>query len=112
MKNFYKILSVTIFAVTFFAQSSMAQDQEFLVQIKDHKFTPDKVIVPANQKFKLVVENQDATAEEFESSDLRKEKVIRGGKKITMDFNGLKPGTYKFFGEFHPKTAIGEIVSQ
>lgn len=86
------------------------QVQEYVITIKGHKFIPAEFEVPAGQRVKVVVENQDATAEEFESYDLRREKVVAGNGRITVFIGPLKPGQYKFFGEFHPATAQGVII--
>lgn len=92
------------------ANQALAANPEFLVQIKDHKFVPENLTVPSNQKFILIVENTDKTLEEFESGDLKKEKIVGGGKKITINLGPLKPGEYKFFGDFHQKTAQGKLI--
>jgi hypothetical protein len=68
--------------------------------------------VPANTKVKLLVENQDATPEEFESHDLNREKVIQGGSRATIYVGPLQPGRYRFFGEFHEATAQGAIIAE
>ena len=90
--------------------NALAAEKEFLVQIKDHKFQPEVIEVPANEKFTLVIENLDKTLEEFESNDLKKEKLVGGGKKITIAISPLKAGEYKFFGDFHQKTAQGKVI--
>jgi len=89
-----------------------AEDLRFSISIKDHKFEPASLNVPAGKKFKLVVKNMDSSAEEFESDDLHREKIIGGGKEATINIGPLKAGTYKFFGEFNPKTAQGTLVAQ
>jgi plastocyanin len=92
---------------------AFAQDKtDFNIVIKDHKFTPDRLEVPAGKKVKLVVDNQDATPEEFESHPLKLEKVIPGKSKATLFVGPLKPGEYKFVGEFNEKTAKGVIVAK
>jgi len=107
MRKIFGLISVGfIFAFS----SALAADKEFLVQIKDHKFEPAEIAVAADQDFKLVIENTDKTLEEFESNDLKKEKLVGAGKKIVIPVKGLKPGEYKFFGDFHQKTAQGKIV--
>lgn len=82
----------------------------FEIEIKDNKFHPEELIIPANKKVKLLVRNNDKTIEEFESLDLRREKIIPAGSKVKITIGPLKPGEYKFFGEFHPKTAQGKII--
>ncbi|MGZ5038928.1 MAG: cupredoxin domain-containing protein [Usitatibacter sp.] len=89
-----------------------AGEPEIGVAIEGHKFTPDRIEVPAGQKVKLLVENKDATPEEFESSALKIEKVIPGKSKATIFVGPLKAGEYKFVGEFNETTAHGVIVAK
>jgi len=92
--------------------AALAQDEQFALAIKDHKFSPDRIEIPAGKKVKLLVENQDATPEEFESSSMKIEKVIPGKSKATIYGGPLKAGEYKFVGEFNEKTATGVIVAK
>ena len=79
---------------------------------KDGHFTPEKLEVPAGQKFKLIVKNEGLQPEEFESSDLNREKVVMPGTSIVVFIGPLEAGTYGFFGDFHPQTARGQIVAK
>ncbi len=97
-----------IFALS--ATQALADAPEFKLSIKDHKFSPTAVEIPADTKIKLLVKNEDATPEEFESHELNREKVISGKSQATIFIGPLKPGEYKFFGEFHQDTAQGKIV--
>jgi len=92
--------------------AAFAQDADFAIAIKDHKFSPDRIEIPAGKKVKLVVDNHDATPEEFESSSMKIEKVIPGKSKATIYVGPLKAGEYKFVGEFNEKTAQGVIVAK
>lgn len=83
---------------------------EFTLTIKDHKFEPAELTVPAGQKVKIKVVNADPTPEEFESHELNREKVIPGGATAMIFVGPLKAGTYPFFGEFNPKTAQGKLI--
>jgi hypothetical protein len=106
-----RIFFTTLAAVILLAVSVHAAETPTLeLIIKDHKFTPEVLEVPADTKVKLIVNNQDATAEEFESHELRREKVIAGNSKGTLFIGPLKAGEYPFFGEFNPKTAQGKVV--
>lgn len=89
-----------------------AGEPEFSLVIENHKFTPDRLEVPAGKKVKLLVENKDATPEEFESHTMRVEKVIPGKSKATIFVGPLKAGEYKFVGEFNEKTAQGVLVAK
>jgi plastocyanin len=89
-----------------------AAEPEIRLVLKDHRFSPAEVTAPAGQKVRLVVENQDATPEEFESYALNREKIVPAGGKIVVYVGPLKPGRYEFFGEFNPTTARGWLVVQ
>ena len=92
--------------------STVASAEDFVITIKDHIFNPAELTVPANEKIKLIVKNQDPTAEEFESHDLGREKVVSGNSEITVLVGPLKPGTYKYVGEFNEATAKGVIIAK
>src|SRR5215510_3247547 len=94
------------------ADVAMAQDTEVKVVIREHKFEPAEVKVPAGKKIKLVIQNQDATAEEFESYELNREKVVPPKGQITVFVGPLKPGRYPFFGEFHKDSAKGVLIAK
>jgi hypothetical protein len=82
----------------------------FEIQIRDHLFYPDVLVIPANTKVKLLIRNLDPTAEEFESYELNREKVIAGNSETVVFIGPLPAGEYPFFGEFFPKTAQGKVV--
>jgi hypothetical protein len=79
--------------------------------IKNHSFVPSEVSVPAGERFRIEVENQDPTPAEFESNDLRVEKIVVPGGKIAVTAGPLKPGIYKFFDDYHPDTAKGTMTA-
>lgn len=91
-----------------FAVSAVADD--YVITIKDHQFSPKELTIPANTKVKITVKNQDATPEEFESHDLKREKIVKGNSEIVLSVGPLEPGSYKYFGEFHEDTAKGVIL--
>lgn len=93
------------------AGSALAAD-EVTVAIRDHRFEPAEVRVPANRKVKLVITNHDATAEEFESHALNREKIVPPGGSVAVFIGPLAPGRYPFFGEYFPKTAQGVVIAE
>jgi hypothetical protein len=102
-----------LLVLALFSASAVAADvPEFTLRIKDHKFIPAQMNVPANTKFKLIVVNEDPTPEEFESHELNREKIVTGKGKITVFLGPLKPGKYPYFGEFHMKTAQGLLIAK
>lgn len=106
MKIFATLLFTIISTTTFAAKAP------YETNIKDHKFSPEIIEVKAGEKFVLIVNNQDQTIEEFESHDLRIEKIIGGNKSAKFKIKALKKGEYKFVGEFHEKTAKGVIIAK
>ncbi|RLJ65230.1 cupredoxin domain-containing protein [Sulfurisoma sediminicola] len=89
-----------------------ADDVEVAVAIRDHRFEPAELRVPANRKVKLLVENHDATAEEFESHELNREKIVPAKGKVAIYIGPLASGRYPFYGEYHDKTARGVVVAE
>ena len=89
-----------------------AAGPERLLVIKNHRFEPAELKVPAGQRVKLVVHNQDATPEEFESHSLNREKIVPGGAKVTIYIGPLSAGRYEFYGEYNPTTARGAVVAE
>ena len=85
---------------------------EVNINITNHKFLPDEIHLPSGKKIRLVVHNNDSTVEEFESCDLKREKIVTPGGSTAIILAPLEPGTYKFFGDFHQDTAQGSINVQ
>lgn len=92
------------------AASARAADDPIVITIKDHRFDPETIEVPAGKKVKLLIRNQDPTPEEFESYSLNREKVIPGNAEGVVFIGPLDAGTYEFFGDFHEDTAQGNVV--
>lgn len=88
-----------------------ASEESFSLTIRDHRFIPETLRVPAGEAFSLTVINSDPTAEEFESQDFHVEKIVAGGKQITLHVGPLTAGTYAFFGERHQDTALGNLFA-
>lgn len=92
--------------------ASQAHADDIALTIKDHRFAPTEIEVPAGQPVTLSVTNQDVTPEEFESDDFDAEKVIPGGQNAVIRIGPLDAGRYEFFGEYHEDTAKGVIVAK
>lgn len=92
--------------------SALADESQFALSIKEHRFVPTEIQVPAGVKVKLMIKNEDSTPEEFESHELHREKVVPPGQEITVFVGPLDAGTYPFFGDFHQDTAQGKLIAK
>lgn len=92
--------------------AAAADMPEYKLTIKDHRFAPAELTIPANTKVKLIVVNLDATAEEFESHELNREKIVTGNASINVYVGPLKAGRYPYFGDFHQDTAQGVLIAR
>jgi hypothetical protein len=110
MRPWTMVAAVTMALVLGSALAAHGEDATYTLTIKDHRFTPTELELPAGKKITLTVKNLDPTAEEFESIELHREKVVAGGQEIIVYLGPLRPGRYEFFGDFNPQTARGTIV--
>lgn len=105
------ILAVALAA--FFAAPVLADEPtKVTLTLKDHKFSPAEPTAPAGKPIVIEVVNQDGAPAEFESKQLRLEKVVTGGKTITVNVHPLKAGRYRFYDEYHESTTEGFLVVQ
>ena len=93
-----------------FLFSAAAHAEDYVITIKNNQFSPKELTIPAGQKVKIIVKNQDATPAEFESSDLNREKVVSANNEIIVFIGPLDPGSYGYFDDFHRDTTKGTII--
>jgi hypothetical protein len=92
---------------------ALAEDMPvYKLVAKDGVFDPATIEVAAGKKFKIELSNDGTGPMEFESKDLKQEKVLAKGAKSSIVINGLKPGTYTFFDEHKPDAPKGKIVAK
>jgi cupredoxin-like protein len=109
MRRFYIVLGAVALMS---AGVATARADDYVVTIKDHRFTPAEIRIPANQRVTITVVNEDATPEEFESNPMKVEKVIAGKSRGTVRIGPLKPGRYPFIGEYNEATAKGTVIAE
>jgi len=102
------VLGLAVLAVP----PAVAEDAQAQVVIKNHVFDPVEIKVPAGVRVVLTVDNQDPTPEEFESPELKIEKIIPGASRGKVQFGPLTAGSYLFYGDFHQKTARGVVTAE
>lgn len=106
-----RLASAAFAAAVFLSVPAQAADlPTYTVVAKEGRLIPDKLHVPAGVRFKITVRNEGHDAIEFESRQLRKEKVLAPGAASFVVIAPLKPGEYEFFDEFHPTTGRTRIV--
>jgi hypothetical protein len=111
MKSKYQRV-VGALAVWTIANAAQAVDlPTFKLEMNDGRLNPARIEVPAGQRIKIEVHNIGKGAAEFESVQLRKEKVLAPGADSFVVIAPLDPGEYKFFDDFH-QAAQGVIVAR
>lgn len=94
------------------AVSGALADEPIILHLKNHKFSPSTIKVKANQPSMIILYNDDDTADEFDSSSLKIEKVVPGRNKGNIRVRALAPGKYPFMGEYHAATAQGVVIAE
>ena len=89
---------------------TQSKPTEISISVKDNKFQPAEIEVPANTPVVIKIKNLDPKPMEFESKALRFEKIIPGGGEATINVRAQKPGRYEFFDEFHEDTTRGALI--
>jgi plastocyanin len=92
------------------ATSTRANETAFTLVLKDHRFTPAELTIPANTRVRFVVKNMDPTPAEFESDQFRAEKVLPAGQEVSFVIGPLKPGTYEFHDEYHENESKSRLI--
>lgn len=88
-----------------------AEQPRLSLILQNHRFIPDHLTAPTGQRFLIELTNQDDVVAEFESYDMKFEKIVAGGGTVTVHAGPLHPGTYKFFDDYHPQ-ATGSVAAE
>ena len=84
----------------------------YAITLDGGRIEPPRVEVPANTRVKLTLRNTGRGAAEFEGRDVRIEKVLAPGAESFVVLPPLKPGTYRFFDEFHPAASDMVLIAR
>lgn len=105
--------SLLLVVLTAYSAAAQAEDvYSATITIRDHRFDPPELRVPAGKRIALTVINDDALSEEFDSTALKVEKVIASGSRGVVHISPLNPGRYDFIGEYHEETAKGRLIAE
>ncbi len=105
-----RLIAPLLLAFLVAAPSMAAEVPTHTLVLKNHRYVPDVLKIPADTRVKVDIVNQDATPEEFESNDFPVEKIVLGNSRISVNVGPLKAGRYAFYGDFHQGTARGTLV--
>ncbi|MGH8415627.1 MAG: cupredoxin domain-containing protein [Gammaproteobacteria bacterium] len=104
-----RLIPLALLATLAIGATAYAEPPTVHLVIKDRVFTVQELMLPADTKVKLVVQNQDSIPAEFESYDLSREVVVPGHSSIVVYIEPLAPGRYNFFNDFN-HAAQGWVV--
>jgi hypothetical protein len=96
----------------FTAPSFAGTEPEYIIKILHHQFVPAELHIPKGIKVRIVLDNQDDTAEEFDSHSLNREKHVPSKSQATIFIGPLAPGRYIYESESEVAggAALGVIV--
>jgi hypothetical protein len=94
------------------APARAEEEQSFRIEFRDGKIEPLRLEVPAKSRIRLQLVNLGDTPAEFESTELRKEKVLAPKSESVMVIRTLDPDEYSFFDDFHPGSPPAILVAK
>jgi uncharacterized protein (DUF58 family) len=112
LRNVAAISLAALFLALGAARPRAEEEPVFTIEFKDGKVTPQRLEVPANRRFQLNLVNNGDTPAEFESNELRKEKVLAPKTTSILVFRTLDPGEYPFFDDFHPDAPQAVLMAK
>lgn len=104
-----KILTGAAIAATLLASAGAYAASGIPIEMKDGRFNPATIEIPANQKVTLTIKNSEKSEVEFESYELNREEKIKPGASTTVYVGPLEPGSYPVFDDNNPD-AKGVVV--
>ena len=103
------LLALAVFTGT---PASAQEDPTFRIEFRDGEMSPREIIVPANTRIRLDLHNLGETPAEFESHELKKEKVLAPKTSAVLVIRTLAPGRYTFFDDFHPGNPPAVLIAK
>ncbi|ABD89044.1 cupredoxin domain-containing protein [Rhodopseudomonas palustris] len=91
---------------------SRADEVTVEIEMNNGVITPQRLEVPANTRFRLIIKNTGTMPAEFESKELHKEEVVAAGATGRMIFRKLEPGEYSFVDDFSPDAPPAVLIAK
>lgn len=111
MSKLFSYLLIIISVLTV-SQAMAAEKYTVKLEMNNGDLIPRVLEVPAKTIIRIEISNTGTEPAEFESTKLRKEKVLAPGASSVVVIAPLKPGTYTFFDDFHLSHPNGEIIAK
>lgn len=95
------------------AQQQNTTRPTFYLKVKDHHFVPQELTIPEETRFFINIENQDDRVDEFESYDMKFERIVPPHQTRIVHGGPLHlKRNYEFFDDFHPSETRGRVIVQ
>jgi hypothetical protein len=82
------------------------------ITLEGQTFTPSEIRVEAGKPFMIKFTNANAAPAEFESIDLKIEKIAPPKTTVMVRAQAVDKGTYVFVDEFQEDVAKGTVVAE
>ncbi|MBX9868227.1 MAG: cupredoxin domain-containing protein [Burkholderiaceae bacterium] len=115
LRNVWFAMLATLLMCASLMLHSNARAEEvakFEIVAREGRLSPEKLNVPAGVKLRITLRNEGKTPVEFESQELRIEKVVAADAASAVTIQPLKPGTYLMIDEFHADTGKMQIIAK
>lgn len=84
----------------------------FLVEVRDGRFTPGRIEIPARRRVRIELVNHGPGPLEFENDEMGIEKVLGAGGRSFVVLPPLQPGRHEISDEFNPITGVLEVLAR
>src|SRR5687767_1262488 len=91
--------------VTISLAAEAADTVTYEMTLKGQAFTPAELKVPAGAAFIIKLRNENDAPAEFESKEMKFEKIVAGHSTILARVQALPGGEFEFYDEYHEDTA-------
>ena len=111
-----RVLGLVLAGLSFLSVASLSAEAKdpvtYEIILKGQAFTPAELNVPAGEPFIIKVKNENDAPAEFESKEMKFEKIVAGRSEILVKVKALPGGTFEFVDEYHEDTARGMVISK
>lgn len=111
MKPLFVALYITVLSQAYSSVSCAKEKFTIELEMNNGELIPPILKVPTKTPVRIKIRNTGTEPVEFESVQLRKEKVLAPGASSIVVIAPLKKGNYTFFDDFH-LNSVGAIIAE